>query len=268
MSKLLTQKEFEERISPNIEPLEMYAGGNKRINVRCRICNHKWNPLGRKLLEGCGCPNCNIISKRKTNKDFLSELENINPNIEPLEEYKCADKKMLFRCKIDGYEWITTPSKVLCSKGCPLCAGNARHTINEIREILMIKNITLLSTEYFGVHVKIKVMCNECGYIWETEPNVLLNHSCGCPKCYGNIKKTHEEFLQDINKVTDTIKILSEYKGANEEIECECLECGYRFISTPHSLLSGHGCKYCNHAKTEKKSWISYFIIILISLFK
>lgn len=252
MSRLLTQEEFEKSINENIIPLEKYKGGKHRIKVKCKICNHEWTPYGKKLLEGSGCPNCNILSKRKSNEDFINELKEINDNIEPLEEYVLTNKKILFRCKIDGYEWRTMPTKVLGGKGCPCCAGNARRTIDEIRKILEDKNITLLSTEYKNIHSKISVKCNKCEYEWDTEPNVLLNHPCGCPKCYGNIKKTHDEFVQELNQINDKLKVLTEYLGANENITCECLECGYTYDTTPHSLLSGHGCKYCNHTLTEK----------------
>ena len=89
----------------------------------CPECGHEWSPFGRKLLEGQGCPHCNILSKTKTNEDFVNELKVINPYIEPLEEYVNSNTKMLFRCKIEGYEWRTTPAKVLSRKGCPCCAG-------------------------------------------------------------------------------------------------------------------------------------------------
>ena len=251
MSRLLTQEEFEKSINENILPLEAYKGGKHRIKVKCKICGHEWSPFGRKLLEGQGCPHCNILSKTKTNEDFVNELKVINPYIEPLEEYVNSNTKMLFRCKIEGYEWRTTPAKVLSGKGCPCCAGNARRTIEEIRHILAERNITLLSTEYINIHTKIKVMCNDCGHIWEAEPNALLNVGCGCPKCYGNIKKTHEEFMQEIAHLLDRYKILSEYQGANESIKCECIKCGHIFYATPSNLLRGHGCGHCHRAYTE-----------------
>ena len=75
MSKLLTQEEFKNKIRENIEPLETYKGGKQRIKVKCKICNHEWMPYGRKLLEGSGCPNCYISSRRKSNDDFLKELK-------------------------------------------------------------------------------------------------------------------------------------------------------------------------------------------------
>ena len=39
--------------------------------------------------------------------------------------------------------------------------------------------------------------CNKCGYEWNTAPNNILKGR-RCPRCAGNIKLTHEEFLKRI----------------------------------------------------------------------
>lgn len=252
MRKKLSHDEFAERIPNTIVPLESYINGRQRIKVQCQICGHVWTPYARKLLEGSNCPKCNVQSKTKTNDKFVEQLLEINTNIEPLEIYQNSHTKIMCHCKICGYKWMITPSKLLSGKGCPNCAGNRKRTIEEIEDILHIKNITLLSTEYCGIHSKITVKCNTCGYIWNTEPNVLINHNCGCPNCYGNIKKTHEEFLKELSCINNDYKILSNYDGANNPIECECLKCGYIFTTTPSNLLRGHGCKNCNHSLAEK----------------
>lgn len=59
-------------------------------------------------------------------------------------------------------------------------------------------------------------------------------------------RKTHEEFLSEINSVNSNIKILGLYKSANEKILCNCKICGHEWLATPHNLLHGKGCKKCS----------------------
>ena len=47
-----------EAINPNIEPLGQYDGISKKIQFRCKICNHKWFTRPEQLLRGQECPSC------------------------------------------------------------------------------------------------------------------------------------------------------------------------------------------------------------------
>ena len=70
------------------------------------------------------------------------------------------------------------------------------------------ENIEILG-EYVNNRTKIKCKCKIDGYEWEMTPsNLLSNH--GCPKCSGNNKLTHEEFINRIKGVNENIEILGE----------------------------------------------------------
>ena len=61
---------------------------------------------------------------KKTNEEFVIELQEKNPNIKPLEEYKGALKKIRVECKTCGYQWETTPNCLISKKtGCAKCSG-------------------------------------------------------------------------------------------------------------------------------------------------
>ena len=61
---------------------------------------------------------------KKTNEQFLKELKEVNPNINPLEEYNGANTKIKVECKKCRHKWDTTPSNLVNGKyGCPNCAG-------------------------------------------------------------------------------------------------------------------------------------------------
>ena len=53
------------------------------------------------------------MSKKKTNKEFLLELSKVNPNIEPLEEYKGANTEIKCRCTKCNHIWETIPDRIV-----------------------------------------------------------------------------------------------------------------------------------------------------------
>ena len=115
------------------------------------------------------------------------------------------------------------------------------------------ENIEILG-EYKGNKTKIKCKCKIDGYEWEVIPNGLLNNH-GCPKCYGNIKKTTEEFKQEIKEVNENIEVLGEYVNNKTKIKCKCKIDGYEFEMRPNNLLSGQGCPKCyGNIKKQQKN--------------
>lgn len=138
-----THEEFIKELSesnPNIEALTTYVNANKKITFRCKIHDYTWDCVPEKLLVfHWGCPICSRIRKTKnqskTNEQFVKELNEINPNIEPLEEYVNGNTKILMRCKIHDYKWKVIPGSLLYQKtGCPLCS--ASHGEKEVNSIL------------------------------------------------------------------------------------------------------------------------------------
>ena len=123
--------------------------------------------------------------KKKTHQEFIKELEQLNPNIEILSEYKSTHTKIKCRCLIDGNIWEAEPSKLLNGRGCPICGQNKRikcrtktHDVfvDEIKQIN--PNITIVS-QYLGTDKPIYAKCNIDGYEWKTTPYRLLQgHKC------------------------------------------------------------------------------------------
>lgn len=65
-------------------------------------------------------------------------------------------------------------------------------------------------------------------------------------------RKTHEEFETELNIINPYIKLNSEYVGARDYIECECLIDGNIWKATPTNLLKGRGCPECKRRKHTK----------------
>lgn len=59
-------------VNPNIEPLEEYINGNKKILVRCKVHDYKWNVLPSSLLyQKTGCPLCAASHGEKKINEIL-----------------------------------------------------------------------------------------------------------------------------------------------------------------------------------------------------
>ncbi len=90
-------------------------------------------------------------------------------------------------------------------------------------------------------------------------PNTLLSGE-GCPKCSGLMRKTQEEFVEEMRLKHPTITVIGEYVNNRTKVKCFCNECETYFFSAPHTMLSnGNGCPNCTTSRGENriKEWLN-----------
>ena len=251
----LSHEEFIKRlqqISPDIEVLKTYKDYKTKILCKCKIDGYEWHALPSNLLKGHGCPQC-AGNAKVTYKKFIQRLKQINTNIEIKGTYINMTTKILCKCKIDGYEWEVIPYSLLQGFGCPKCGGTIKRTHEEFLNRLqqVNPNIEVLGT-YINAETKILCKCKIDGHIWEVRPySLLLGY--GCPKCGGNAKLTHEEFIEKLQQVNSNIDVQGTYINSVTKIECKCKICGHEWTVIPASLLQGRGCPKCNTSRGEKR---------------
>ena len=191
MSRRLTHEEFMEKFyvknenAENIEILGEYINNRTKIKCKCKIDGYEWEATPNNLLNGTGCHKCKSNKEKKTHKEFINELKEINDDIEILGEYVNNRTKIKCKCKIDEYEWSATPHSLLDGKtGCPKCAGKIKDKTTKyfIQEMKKINDDIEILGKYKGTGVKIKCRCKIDNHIWYATPNNLLNNH-GCPKC-------------------------------------------------------------------------------------
>lgn len=260
MSKRKTHKEFIEELSeinPNIEILGEYISAREKILCKCKIDNNEWCATPTNLLRGRGCPVCGrkLVNKnrKKSHDDFVNEMSNKNPNIDILGRYVNAKTKILCKCKIDGYEWETSPSHLSAGRGCPKCGRNVRtRTTEQFIDGMKIVNPNLqILGEFTKADNKILTKCLVCEHEWTPKAIQLLDGH-GCPICAKMLRrKTHEEFIEEASKIRPDIKIKSKYIKSDEKIDCEC-EYGHKWSTRPHHILKGFGCPVCAHIQSAK----------------
>lgn len=133
-------------INPNIEVLEQYIDAKTPILHRCRIDGNEWKTVPDSIIRGCGCPVCagNIL---KTTNQYIKDVAVVNPDIEVLGEYINAKTPILHKCKIDGNQWMASPTNILSGGCCPQCQESSGERI--IRQWLISHNIKYISQKTF-----------------------------------------------------------------------------------------------------------------------
>ena len=127
-----------------------------------------------------------------------------------------------------------------------------RRTTSEFAALLEAINPSLsLEGMYGGSRNKVLVLCKKCGYEWEGRPSDLLL-GVGCPQCGGNLRKTQEQFENDLASVNPDVSVIGEYANSKTRIQVQCKACGHIWNPTPNELLVGHRCPSCHPASRKK----------------
>uniref|UniRef100_UPI00359CBA0B zinc-ribbon domain-containing protein n=1 Tax=Collinsella bouchesdurhonensis TaxID=1907654 RepID=UPI00359CBA0B len=248
-------------VNPSIEPLEKYSGNLTPIKCVCKTCNEEFNARPQVLLSGGRCPSCykrEMASKyRKSNNQFLAELRESNPSIDPLEAYQTASTSMRCRCSACGFEWVSTPSKLLRGAKCPNCnkgrlrkAPSRTITDGEFRAQVESVNPKVVPLEtYVQKSKKMLFRCSLCGNTWEATPADILRGR-GCPECgreraAASRRKTDNQFVEELAEANPSVEPLEKYTSNKSKILCRCRSCGSVWKATPSNLLRGASCRSC-----------------------
>ncbi len=110
----------------------------------------------------------------------------------------------------------------------------------ELDPIISKNNLRLLS-DYNGKNGRVKVLCCNCNYEYETVAVNLLRTKCR--KCLGLLRKDNETFKLEVKNIFgDEYIVLEEYLGSDVPLTIEH-ECGHQFKMVPYKLL--HLKKHC-----------------------
>lgn len=237
-----------------------YVNNRTKILLRHNKCGNEFLITPHSFLRGSRCLKCSIKEnsdkQRKTQEEFVNEINNLyNNEYTILGKYINSGTKILVRHKKCGYEWETYPNHLLRGHRCPNCYGSKKKTTEQFKQDLYDKygdEYTVLG-EYINNKTEILIRHNKCGNEWYTKPNYILS-GYQCPKCYGNIKKSTEQFKKEIyNLYGDEYEVLGEYHGNKRKILMKHNKCGCEWMVIPNNILRGSTCPVCNESKGENK---------------
>ena len=132
-----------------------------------------------------------------------------------------------------------------------------RRTHEEFIELIndINPNIEIIG-KYVNAKTNIDCKCKICGHKWSPRAHHLLE-GYGCPNCnHISRRKTHEQFIEEMNKINPNIEILGKYNGNKTKIKCRCKICGHVWKAMPSALLKGCGCNQC--AIEKRKSELTF----------
>lgn len=264
-------KAFKDEISninPYIEIIGEYISNSEKIQCRCKVCGHIWEPLATNLQRGTGCPECNVTGTSFAEQFLLWSFRKIYGDDAVLHREKSIIGLELdiyipsIKLAIEpgGWYWHKEQYNKDLSKY-SLCKDNDIRCIviydqvysdilNEYpkddfwfysldlgKNYDILKNIVYrISSEVIGVSV----------FLSDDDWEEILT------KAKDQNVKRHEIFLakfQQRNKHAKDILIKNKYYRNTDSIECECIVCGYgkkgEWVTTGQSLLAGSGCPCC-----------------------
>lgn len=186
-----------------------------------------------------------MVGKKKTNEEYIQEVNIKNPNIEVVGAYINARTPIMHKCKIDNCEWLAMPTNILGGKGCPMCRGHKKKShIQYVSEVNNINPDIEVVGQYINSQTLILHRCKIDGYEWLAIPNNILRGR-GCPKCAGNIKITQEEYIKRVYKINPDIEVIGQYTNNNQPVLHRCRVDGNEWMAIPNNVLSGKGCPVC-----------------------
>lgn len=173
--------------------------------------------------------------------------------------YTCRNDKTICRCNKCGREWKTNFGAILSGCSCIVCKRKDSHEKQrKEKEQIFLNRVKKLDLDYdfYGFYEnensKYNCTCKICGKNFIRTARLIMQ-GCECPHCrFKRVgkerRKTHEDFLTDLSKLTDEITIESQYVTNHDKVVCKCKYCGYKWKVKPNVLLSGTSlkCKRCS----------------------
>ncbi len=124
----------------NLTPTDITAKSNKKVWWLCPRCNHEWEATPNNRVKGSGCPCCSGRVPKIGENDFetlfpiLAEEWDFEKNAphKPNEFLSKSGRRVWWKCKTCGHEWVTEIRNRTEGQGCPSCTKKKRTYSNSL----------------------------------------------------------------------------------------------------------------------------------------
>jgi predicted Zn-ribbon and HTH transcriptional regulator len=197
----------------------------------------------------------------KTQEQFKEVIFNlVGDEYSVLGKYDSKNINIFMRHNVCGYEWMANHNEFINnSTRCPQCAGNVKRTqeqfCQEVYDLVRDKYSVL--SNYINTNTKVEFIHNipECGYRFPMSPVCFISVGHRCPKCAKNIKKTTEQFKQEVfDLVGNEYEVLGEYINTHIKILFKHNICNNEYPVSPHDFLDDCRCPICNRPSKGEES--------------
>lgn len=144
------------------------------LNISSDFSYEDWVDIESKAYEN---------AKAKTHKDFVQQMKELHPSITVVGKYQNANKRLLVKCNVCGFEWEGVPAGLLSGDGCRKCGTKVAHAKFVKSQSSFIEQVAVANPDievigsYTGRHNTISARCKICGYIWSPIASSLLRGS-------------------------------------------------------------------------------------------
>lgn len=227
----------------------------EKAHFRCKCGKDKYI-TPRAALKHSGCSHCSSGAPLKQQPVFLKELQQIfSDTVCLVGQYVGMDVCTEFQCVI-GHRFRIAPRNLMRHKACPQC--QKQHRAEQFKKNIRYKLYLLTGYRFtilqycHSLLQKLKLHCNICNNDFYIICSNILRRG-GCPHCSGNVRKSQQEFLQDVKRVHgDKYEVLSQYENNRESVLIKCKDCGSQFMIAPTNLIKGQGCRTCRLSGLQK----------------
>lgn len=212
MPKKLTFEKFEELANNKHNGYYKYSKFTY-VNARtkgCIICpeHGEFWQTPNCHLQGCGCPKCSHIKRRRTLEDFITTANMVHKGKYNYmkSEYVNDRTEICITCPIHGDFWQKV-SYHLDGNGCPLCSIENRSANKEeiIKRASIIHSNKYIYSEvdYKDTNTKVCIICPMHGRFWQTMHSHL--RGCGCPQCANKLSNGEDELFEFIKSLCTNV---------------------------------------------------------------
>lgn len=239
--------------------LDKFVLYKNKMRCKCNHCGHIWEVWPQTLKSGSLCPKC------KKHRDYLERLRKVHGDkYKILSKFKGMNKYIKAKCTICDHIWETIAKNITKGCGCPECSkikSGLKRRVSQEEFLRRVRDqvgdeYTFLD-EIDGVHTKLNVIHNNenCNYHqYKVTPSDFVNKGTRCPKCFGNKRKTTEEFKEEVFELEKgEYEVLGEYQNSNTKILMRHNSCGNEYMVTPAKFLLNRRCPNCYSSQGETK---------------
>lgn len=254
--------------SNEIGPEMVTKGSNKKVNWKCKVCNHKWSSQVHVRTKGSGCPVC---AGKCVHSNGYNSLESLYPKIsEELfdEEYNAnellpkSNRKVRWKCSKCNHIWFATvTNRTDKNSKCPSCSGRTVHSSGRDSLESLHPRIAseLFDEKYHSSELlpksnqRLRWKCSSCSHLWKTTVAHRLEGN-NCPACSNrqvhidgrnSMRNTNPRLADELmpNKYGDANNLTA---GTAKKLPWKCTKCGHEWItSASHRTHIGTGCPTC-----------------------
>ena len=261
--KRKTHEEYVEELkikNPNVEVIGKYINANTKILHKCLIHDTCWDTTPSRVLQGMGCKKCHIEkciqSNTRSHEEYVKQLQNVNPNIIPLEQFKTINDPILHHCKKHNVTWKVIPDNVLRGRGCRECGKEKigdknKKTYAQYQNELNQKfpHIKCIGN-YINFTTAVSHKCTICDYEWTAVP-VNVMKSVGCPRCTHHLYRDEETYIEELKQKNSQLELIGKFTNMNTSTLHRCKIHDYTWDVLPSSIMSGTGCPICGREKSR-----------------